>query len=99
MSNEMRWDTSYEWKAMLTLSLAFGLVGLDRFILPPLFPAMMKDLGLTYQDLGGLVGILAIAWGVSAFFFGGLSDRFGRRNVLVPAVVLFSLLSALSGAA
>jgi predicted MFS family arabinose efflux permease len=99
MSNEMRWDTSYEWKAMLTLSLAFGLVGLDRFILPPLFPAMMKDLGLNYQDLGNLVGILAIAWGLSAIFVGGLSDRFGRRAVLVPAVVLFSLLSALSGAA
>lgn len=99
MTNATRWDTSYEWKAMLTLSLAFGLVGLDRLILPPLFPSMMKDLGLNYQDLGSLVGILAIFWGASAFFVGGLSDRFGRRAVLVPSVVLFSLLSALSGAA
>lgn len=99
MSNEKRWDTSYEWKAMLTLSLAFGLVGLDRFILPPLFSPMMKDLGLNYQDLGNIVGILAIAWGTSAIFVGGLSDRLGRRNVLVPAVVLFSVLSALSGVA
>jgi predicted MFS family arabinose efflux permease len=99
MSNEKRWDTSYEWKAMLTLSLAFGLVGLDRFILPPLFPAMMKELGLNYQDLGNIVGILALAWGASAIFVGGLSDRVGRRGVLVPAVVLFSLLSVLSGVA
>jgi predicted MFS family arabinose efflux permease len=75
------------------------LVGLDRFILPPLFPAMMKDLALNYQDLGNLVGALGIAWGVSAVVIGGLSDRLGRRKVLVPAVVIFSLLSVFSGMA
>ncbi len=52
---------------MLVLSLAFGLVGIDRFILPYLFQPMMADLHLNYQDLGGLVGALAIAWGASAF--------------------------------
>lgn len=91
------WDSTYEWKAVLILSLAFGLVGLDRFILPPLFPSIQKDLGLNYQDLGNLVGALGVAWGVSAVVIGGLSDRLGRRRVLVPAVVLFSLLSVFSG--
>jgi MFS family permease len=92
-----RWDTSYEWKIILVLSLTFGLVGLDRFILPVLFPAFMDELGLTYQDLGNLVGILAIFWGLSAFAMGFLSDRVGRRKVLIPAVIVFSLMSAFSG--
>src|SRR5580698_6562522 len=99
MSTEKPWDTSYEWKSLLTMSLAFGLVGIDRFILPPLFPAIMKDLPLTYQDLGNLVAVLGIAWGVSAIATGFLSDRLGRRSILVPAVVVFSLLSVLSGMA
>jgi len=77
MSTEKPWDTSYEWKALLAMSVAFGLVGIDRFILPPLFPAMMKDLSLTYQDLGNLVAVLGIAWGVSAIATGFLSDRLG----------------------
>src|SRR5215212_6919621 len=93
------WDTSYEWKIIAILSLAFGLVGLDRFVLPVLAPAMMKDLGLTNADIGNLVGILAVAWGIAAFAMGYMSDRLGRRKVLIPAVVLFSLLSALSGIA
>jgi predicted MFS family arabinose efflux permease len=99
MSTEKPWDVSYEWKALLTMSLAFGLVGIDRFILPPLFPAIMKDLPLTYEDLGNLVAVLGIAWGASAIATGFLSDRLGRRSILVPAVVVFSLLSVLSGMA
>ena len=94
-----QWDTAYEAKIILILSLAFGLVGLDRFILPVLFPSMQEELGLSLQQLGTLVGILAVAWGVTAFAMGYASDRLGRRKVLVPAVVLFSLLSALSGMA
>ena len=99
MADTKAWDVSYEWRALLTLSLAFGLVGIDRFILPPLFPAIMKDLGLTYQDLGNLVAVLGIAWGASAMATGLLSDHLGRRSILVPSVVVFSLLSVLSGMA
>ncbi len=99
MSSEKPWDVSYEWKSLLTMSLAFGLVGIDRFILPPLFPAIMKDLPLTYQNLGDLVAVLGIAWGVSAIATGFMSDRLGRRSILVPAVIVFSLLSVLSGMA
>ena len=95
-----RWDTAYEFKMVLLLTVGFGLVGLDRWILPPLFAAGMgQDLGLTPQDLGNLVGALGVAWGVSAIVVGVLSDRLGRRRVLVPAVVLFSVLSAFTGLA
>jgi predicted MFS family arabinose efflux permease len=99
MSNEKPWDVSYEWKALLAMSVAFGLVGIDRFILPPLFPAIMKDLPLTYQNLGTLVGVLGVAWGASAIATGFLSDHLGRRAILVPSVVIFSLLSVFSGMA
>jgi predicted MFS family arabinose efflux permease len=95
-----RWDTAYEWKIILLLTIGFGLVGLDRWVLPPLFAAAMgRDLHLNPADLGNLVGILGVAWGVSAVVMGGLSDRVGRRKVLVPAIVVFSCLSILSGLA
>jgi predicted MFS family arabinose efflux permease len=99
VTTSKKWDTGYEIKTILLLTLGFGMVGLDRWILPPLFPTIMKDLNLNYQDLGNLVGILGVSWGVSAIVIGNLSDRLGRRKVLVPAVIAFSLLSALSGMA
>ena len=96
-SSDRAWDTSYEWKAVTLLTLGFGLVGLDRWIIAPLFPSMMKDLQLNYQDLGNIVGALGLAWGIFAVVAGGLSDRVGRRRVLIPALVGFSLLSGFSG--
>jgi len=94
-----RWDTAYEWKAVLLLALGFGLVGIDRFMIMPLFPIMMTDLHLDYQDLGHITGALSVAWGVSAMFMGNLSDRVGHRKVIIPAIVMFSLLAGLSGLA
>ena len=94
-----RWDTSYEWKAVLLLGLGFGLVGLDRWIIAPLFPFMLDDLGLNLQDQGNIIGILGMAWGVFAIFSGRVSDRIGHRKILIPAIILFSLLSGLSGMA
>lgn len=100
MSNRAgAWDVKYEWRAIALLTLAFGLVGLDRFAINPLFPAMMKDLNLTYQDLGNLSSVLAIAWGVASIYAGSLSDRLGRRKVLIPTVLIFSAMSGFSGLA
>ncbi len=94
-----RWDTRYEFKAVLLLCLGFGLVGMDRFMILPMYPTLMKELGLTYQDLGYVTGILSIAWGIAGFFMGRLSDRIGRRKVVVGAMVVFSVLVGVSGLA
>ena len=93
------WDLNYEWKAVALLSLGFGLVGLDRFMILPMFPVIMKDLGLDYKDLGWITGVLSVAWGVSCLFMGNLSDRIGRRAVIISAMVAFSILVGLSGVA
>jgi MFS family permease len=100
---EKSWDTGYEWKIILLLSITFGLVGLDRFILPIILQSpnstMAADLGLTPQDGGRMAGYLGMAWGISAFAMGFLADKVGRRAVLVPAILVFSLMSVFSGIA
>jgi MFS family permease len=96
---QTRWDTSYEWKTVTLLGIGFGLVGLDRWIIAPLFPSMMKDLNMGYQDIGNLVGALGLLWGVFAIISGRISDRIGHRKVLIPATLAFAALSGLSGLA
>ncbi|WP_457321368.1 MFS transporter [Roseateles sp. P5_E11] len=92
-------DTGYERKTLVLMGLGFGLVGLDRWIIAPLFPHIMKDLGLDYQQLGTLIGVLSLTWGAWAILMGRLSDSIGRKKILVTTMVAFSLLSGLSGLA
>ncbi|HVW52103.1 MAG TPA: MFS transporter [Trinickia sp.] len=99
MSTLSRHDTAYERKTLILLGLGFGLVGLDRWIVAPLFPHMMRDLGLNFQQLGSLIGILSVAWGIWAIAMGPVSDRIGRKKILVVTMIAFSLLSSLSGLA
>ena len=91
------WDTAYEWKAVALLSIGFGLVGIDRFMIMPLFPIMVREHHFDYQDLGIIAGALAVAWGLSSIFMGNLSDRIGHRKVIIPAMLVFSLLCGASG--
>jgi MFS family permease len=81
------------------LALGFGLVGIDRFLITTMFPVIAHDLHLDYGDIGVITGALAIAWGIAALFVGNLSDRIGRRRVLVVALIAFSVLIGASGLA
>ena len=92
-------DSSYEWKAVALLSVGFGLVGLDRWIIAPLAPSIIADLGISPPLINVLIAILGTTWGVAAVAMGSLSDRVGRRKVMLPAILAFSLASGFSGLA
>ncbi|WP_371857923.1 MFS transporter [Pseudomonas sp. R26(2017)] len=92
-------NSRYERSMVLLLSLSFGLVGLDRFIILPLFPVIMHDLHLDYQDLGYLSAALAFTWGLSALGMGSVIERLGTRRVLVVSITVLSLLSGFSALA
>ena len=91
--------SKYEAKAVALLGLGFGLLALDRWSLATLFPEISKDLHLNYQYLGNLTVTLAIAWGFTAIVVGRAADHFGRRKVLLPAVIGFSLMAGFAGLA
>ena len=91
--------TPVEIRTVAVLSLGFGLVGIDRFLISTMYPVIARDLHLSYSDIGLITGALAIAWGISALFMGNLSDRIGRRRVLVVSLIVFSLLIGASGLA
>jgi predicted MFS family arabinose efflux permease len=87
----------YEDFLILILFLTWGTVFLDRMSQLYLAPFFAPEFHLSNQQVGILASVVAIAWAVSGFFFGALSDRYGRRPVLIPAIFLFSALSWISG--
>jgi predicted MFS family arabinose efflux permease len=89
----------YEFGLVVLMFFAWGTVFLDRMSVLYLAPFIAPDLHLTHAQVGLLASSLAIAWAVSSLVMGAVSDRIGRRPVLVPAVFAFSVLSWLSGLA
>lgn len=64
-----------------------------------LVPYFAPELHLSDAQVGFLASVVAASWAISSLIFGAVSDRFGRRAVLIPGVLIFSLLSWLSGVA
>ena len=89
----------YETLLVILVFLTWGTVFLDRMSLLYLAPFIVPSLHLSHSQVGLLASSLALAWAFSSLIFGAISDRVGRRPVLVPAVFVFSILSWLSGIA
>ncbi len=88
----------YESSLVAMLFVTWGTVFLDRMAQLYLAPYIAPEFHLNHEQIGLLASVLASTWAFSTLFFGALSDRVGRRTILIPAVFAFSLLSWLSGA-
>ena len=92
-----RFSARYEFGLVVLFFFTWGAVFLDRMSVLYLAPLIAPELHLTHAQVGLLASSLAVAWAVSSLVFGAISDRIGRRPVLVPAVFSFSILSWLTG--
>ncbi|EHK72969.1 major facilitator transporter [Pseudomonas psychrotolerans L19] len=94
----MSTSSSYEWKMVWLLAILFGVVGLDRLVVVYLFPILIPELGLNNTQAGAIASILALTWALSTWVLGSVSDRYGRKKVLICSGVFFSLMAWLTGA-
>lgn len=93
-------STRYQWLLIALLSFNFGIVFFDRNALNFLTPFIQPDLGLTNTQIGMLASALSLSWAIAGLGIGWLSDKLGRRKILlVVATLLFSSASVLSGLA
>src|SRR6476469_2060095 len=91
---------NYENNLLMLLTFTFGFVLFDRMALNFLVPFFDKELGLNNTQIGLLASLLALAWAISGYVIGTLSDKTGKRKqYLIIAVVIFSACSFISGLA
>lgn len=95
----MQFSRRYERVMVAIMFLTWGTVFLDRMAQLYLAPFFAPELHINPEQVGILASALALTWALSSFVFGAVSDRIGRRPVLIPMVFAFSLLSWLSGLA
>lgn len=84
-----------ETPRILTGSILFLLSGLAALgslatnIILPVFPGMGADLGVSPRDLGLTLSSFFIAFAVGQLFAGPLTDRFGRKPIVIGGLATF----------
>ena len=74
---------------MALIGLAHGTSHFFHMLLPPLFPAFIREFGLNYSQLGLLMTQFFVISGVGQALAGFLVDRIGARPVLFAALLCF----------
>ena len=70
--------------------LTMFAVGTELFVISPLLPELAAAFGLSTAIAGSSVAVFSITYAVTAPLLGQISDRFGRRRVLVASLLAFA---------
>jgi predicted MFS family arabinose efflux permease len=89
----------YEFLLVGIMFFTWGALYLDRMTVLFIAPYIAPDLHLSSLQIGQLAAVLSVTWAISSLLFGLLSDRVGRRRVLIPMIFFFSMMSFFSGLA
>lgn len=90
-----------EWRATSGLSLIYALRMLGMFMILPVFALYAVDLpgGATPMQIGLAIGIYGLTQAALQIPFGMLSDRIGRKPVIVGGMLIFAAGSVVAGMA
>jgi MFS transporter, DHA1 family, multidrug resistance protein len=88
-----------ELVAMMAFVMALNALAIDTML--PAFPQMRESLHVANpNDIQYVIGAYLLGIGIGSIVYGPLSDRFGRKSVLLPAMLgygIFSLGCSIAG--
>jgi len=82
---------SFAVAALLTALVAFGPISTDMYL--PSLPALVTDFETDVPTVQLTLSAFMVAFALAMLVYGPLSDRFGRRPVLLGAVALYVVAS------
>lgn len=86
-----------EFVALIAALMALGSLGIDTML--PALPQIGKDLNAAATDLPLVIVLFSIGFGTAQLIHGPLSDRFGRRPVLIVSLILYAAMNLLCAVA
>ncbi|QCI10948.1 MFS transporter [Pseudomonas putida] len=81
--------SAYQWRVVILCFLIVFLDGLDTAAMGFIAPALSQEWGIDRASLGPVMSAALIGMVFGALGSGPLADRFGRKVVLVGAVLVF----------
>ena len=84
------------WLAIIAASLPMFMATLDNLVMTNALPSIRLDLGATVEELQWFVNAFTLSFASFILMAAALGDRFGRRNVFVIGIVIFTIASVFS---
>ncbi len=84
------------WWTLAVLCFSLLVIGMDNTILNVALPTIQRDLRATASQLQWIVDAYTIVFAGILLTTGSLGDRFGRKGILQPGLVVFGVGSVLS---
>ena len=84
---------SHRWVALGAITLALLAIGLDGTVLSLALPTLSRSLGASEAELQWFVSAYTLALAAAMLPSGLLGDRYGRRRMMIGALVLFGAMS------
>lgn len=81
-------------RLLLTLSAATFLIFFQAFMVAPLIPLLSEELGASVQRIGWIIPAYMLPYGAATLVYGVLSDRRGRRSLILASLVASVVLLA-----
>ncbi len=81
------------------IGFAHGTSHIFHLLLPPLFPWLMPEFGLSFTEVGATMTVFFVVSGVGQALAGFFVDRVGPRRVLLAGIACFVLAGLLLAAA
>jgi DHA1 family bicyclomycin/chloramphenicol resistance-like MFS transporter len=75
----------------LAMLVAIGPLSTDLYL--PSLPTLVRVFGVPVSEIQLTLSVFLVGFAVSQLFYGPMSDRFGRRPVLLAGLVLFAAAS------
>src|SRR6195256_1529983 len=82
---------------LVALLLAAFLINLDTTLVNVALPALVRERPATPTQLQWVVDSYNLVFAALLLTFGSLSDRFGRKGMLLAGLTVFGLASAAGG--
>lgn len=76
---------------LLAVPACFAPLSID--LLVPSLPSLAEDLSARLSDTQLSIYVFVLAYGLAPFFWGSLSDRYGRKPLLLAGILLYALVS------
>lgn len=86
---------SYRYSVLALCTLAFFATMVARLVISPMVPAIIAAFDVTNTAVGGALTGMWLTYALAQFPSGVLGDRFGERMVILTAVGLTAVASAL----